>query len=76
MLLQVATVSLGAPRYFELGQIPASGDPAVEVAQLLTAGSLCVMAGNTQATWAHRVPPMEGGGCRISLTFRNMVAEG
>ena len=79
----VATVSLGAPRQFELRRFPAGEAsavlPAADLAQLMAPGSLTLMAGNIQDGWQHRVPAPPKAepdpGCRISLTFRSMLPE-
>ncbi|GLU34946.1 2OG-Fe(II) oxygenase [Trinickia caryophylli] len=66
----IASVSLGAPRRFDLRHNH-SGERRAFV---LANGSLLVMRGQTQAQWQHRVPKAAGAvGERINLTFRFVV---
>lgn len=63
----IASVSLGAPRRFELRHL-ATG---VVQTYRVTPGSLLVMRGRTQAEWVHRVPKAPAlDSERINLTFR------
>jgi len=76
----IASVSLGASRYFELRRKPRRGDSGLEDQRrrgiLLHGGSLLVMAGATQAEWQHCLPPDQTCNApRINLTFRRIVGE-
>jgi alkylated DNA repair dioxygenase AlkB len=68
----IASVSLGAPRRFQLR--PAKKLPGAAPLELaLGGGSLLVMGGTTQRFWRHGVPRQRGAGPRINLTFRRIV---
>merc|ERR1712151_1381688 len=76
----IASVSLGARRYFEIRRKPRKGDVDVSAQQrkrfLLQPGSLLVMAGPMQAHWQHSI--LADNTCtepRINLTFRRIVGE-
>jgi alkylated DNA repair dioxygenase AlkB len=62
----VATVSLGAPRRFQLK--PAGGGPSTGFS--LAGGDLVVMGGSCQRTWRHGIPKVASAGPRIALMFR------
>ena len=67
----IASVSLGATRRFELRDRAARARVAVD----LEAGSLLVITGDAVARWWHRVPKTSRAvGPRVNLTFRHMVA--
>lgn len=68
----IASLSFGATRRFRLR--PRRGDgPAQDIA--LDAGSLLLMAGDTQANYRHALPrTARPVGARINLTFRRIVA--
>lgn len=64
----IASVSLGAARRFDLRHKVTKET----VKTLLLPGSILVMAGRTQAEWAHQVPRTKRvGEARINLTFRH-----
>jgi len=66
----IASLSLGATRRFALKHRNASPKLALE----LTAGSLLVMAGQTQRHYLHALPKTARDvGERINLTFRRIV---
>jgi alkylated DNA repair dioxygenase AlkB len=66
----IASVSLGAPRCFQMKHRTADHRLALE----LPAGSCLVMAGGTQHHWLHQVPKSARPvGPRINLTFRAMT---
>jgi alkylated DNA repair dioxygenase AlkB len=67
----IASMSLGATRRFDLRHTRSG----VTRSYQLTAGSLLVMHGRTQAEWRHRVPKANAvSGERINLTFRWVTA--
>jgi len=68
----IASVSLGATRRFDLRH----SKTGVVRSFRLTAGSLLVMRGQTQAQWRHRVPKEPAvTGERINLTFRVVMPD-
>ncbi len=70
----IASVSLGAPRAFQLRHKTRRELPTVEVE--LANGSLLVMAGATQDRWRHCVPKRRGvHEPRINLSFRRITAK-
>ena len=72
----IASVSLGAPRWFELRSHPqrVPKDQRRTVRIRLGDGSLLFMAGATQRNWQHRLPADEAvESMRINLTFRRVV---
>ena len=74
---EIASVSLGAARRFDLRQVPrlrGASDKRARYGLELTHGSLLYMRGDTQTAWEHRIP--RAGGLdkpRINLTFRTIV---
>jgi alkylated DNA repair dioxygenase AlkB len=68
----IASLSLGAPRLFQLRHrdYRRNGLPVEEFQ--LASGSLLVMRGSTQRLWQHRLPRRPGQPCgrRINLSFR------
>jgi alkylated DNA repair dioxygenase AlkB len=67
----VASVSLGATRRFELSDRRGRRRLALD----LHAGSILLMTGEALRLWWHRVPKTAAAvGPRINLTFRHMVA--
>lgn len=63
----IASVSLGAPRRFDLRHRQ-SGET---VKRVLPAGSVLVMSGRSQASWAHQVPKTKKvQDERVNVTFR------
>ncbi len=67
----VATVSLGAPRKFQLK--PTEGGSSRAYA--LGGGDLVVMGGTCQRTWRHAIPKVSGDvGPRIAVMFRPIWA--
>lgn len=63
----IASVSLGAPRIFQLVR----GESTIDYE--LTHGSLLVMSGTTQRYWKHTIPKAYGlKEGRINLTFRTI----
>jgi alkylated DNA repair dioxygenase AlkB len=67
----IASVSFGATRRFELRDRPGRTRAAVDLAS----GSLLLMTGDAVARWWHRVPKTgRAVGPRVNLTFRYMVA--
>ena len=68
----IASVSLGAERTFNLVQVKTSDGslPQGRVSYNLENGSLLVMAGTTQHFWKHEIPKEFGAESRINLTFR------
>ncbi len=67
---QVASLSLGAVRRFELKHRTI---PATRHGLDLPDGSLLLMAGDLQRHWRHRVPKQRGlNGERINITFRRV----
>lgn len=72
----IASVSVGAPRWFELRSHPqrVPKDQRRTVRIRLGDGSLLFMAGATQRNWQHRLPADEAvESMRINLTFRRVV---
>ena len=69
----IASVSLGAPRAFELKQKHASKQ---KLSLTLNSGDLLIMKNEVQENWLHQVPkqkpPSEP---RINLTFRRIIHE-
>ena len=66
----IASVSLGAPRRFELEHKRSRRREALE----LPPGSILVMAGATQHRWRHRLPKTRAPvGPRVNLTFRRIL---
>lgn len=64
----IASISLGAPRYFHLKHISI---PDAKHKMLLEHGSLLLMQGETQHFWKHQIPKTAKPiGERINLTFR------
>ena len=64
---QIASLSLGATRRFELKHRAAPWQLALD----LTPGSLLLMAGGCQQHWLHRLPKQSRvSTCRLNLTFR------
>ena len=66
--VRIMSLSLGGARRFEIRRKDRSGHPtSVE----LRAGDLCIMDGETQRFYEHRIPPAPGvASSRINLTFR------
>lgn len=62
----VATVSVGAPRRFQLR--PAGGGRSMGLN--LGGGDLLVMGGTCQRTWQHHVPKLASAEPRIAVMFR------
>ncbi|CAJ1358701.1 unnamed protein product [Effrenium voratum] len=75
----IGSLSLGAPRRFELRRKPRKGDAdrSAQARQsiLLQPGSLLIMAGATQARWQHCLPPDDTTDPRINLTFRRICGD-
>jgi len=68
----IASVSLGAPRPFQLRR---RDDPAERREIVLGHGDVLVMSGRTQAEWVHRIPRTKRPvGARVNLTFRRIGA--
>lgn len=66
----IASVSLGAPRRFDLR----ARDGSARVSVVLPHGSLLIMGEGTQGAWQHRVPKQTRPvGVRVNLTFRSMA---
>ncbi len=66
----IASVSLGAPRRFDLRA--REGDARVSI--VLPHASLLVMGEGTQRAWRHRLPKVSAPvGPRVNLTFRDMA---
>lgn len=71
----IASLSLGAMRLFQMCHKEDPATPQLDIP--LFAGSLLVMAGNTQQWWKHRVPKTgKDVGARLNLTFRNIHQKG
>jgi alkylated DNA repair dioxygenase AlkB len=69
----IASLSFGATRRFELREGPGRARAAVD----LESGSLLLITGDAVARWWHRVPKTSRPvGPRVNLTFRHMVADG
>lgn len=69
---RIASLSFGAVRMFRLRH---RRDPMARVELPLAAGSLLLMAGDTQANYRHSVPKTARcPGARINLTFRRVAA--
>jgi alkylated DNA repair dioxygenase AlkB len=69
----IASVSFGASRRFELRDANGSGRLALE----LESGSVLIMTGAAVARWWHSVPKTRTvTGPRVNLTYRHMVAGG
>ncbi len=68
----IAVVSLGAARPLEFRL---KGTVELARSVLLEPGSLLVMAPSVQELWQHRLPRADGASARLSLTFREIVAE-
>ena len=69
----IASVSFGASRRFEVGERAGRAHAAVD----LEPGSLLLITGDGLARWWHRVPKTRRPvGPRVNLTFRHMVAGG
>jgi alkylated DNA repair dioxygenase AlkB len=69
----IASVSLGANRVFQLAQFKKVKGSSEELGYLeyeLSHGSLLVMSGTTQHYWKHAIPKAVEAGPRINLTFR------
>jgi alkylated DNA repair dioxygenase AlkB len=62
----VATVSVGAPRKFQLR--PAGGGRSLSLN--LGGGDLLVMGGTCQRTWQHHVPKLASAEPRIAIMYR------
>ena len=68
----IASLSLGAERYFSLRRKKKHGD---KIKIKLPPGSLLIMSGNLQSNWQHQVPKTSlSVGQRINLTFRSISA--
>mmetsp|Transcript_60787 Transcript_60787/g.113660 ORF Transcript_60787/g.113660 Transcript_60787/m.113660 type:complete len:324 (+) Transcript_60787:39-1010(+) len=68
---RIISLSLGAPRRFELELNWPADEEQVGVSQTLSDGDLCTMEGRTQKHFMHRVPEEEVPvGQRINLTWR------
>lgn len=68
----IASISLGAPRLFQLRRRDRSADAVVRTVAL-GHGSLLAMSGECQREWQHRVPKTTAlVGERINLTFRRI----
>eukprot|EP00931_Biecheleriopsis_adriatica_P025489 TRINITY_DN15630_c0_g1_i2.p1 TRINITY_DN15630_c0_g1~~TRINITY_DN15630_c0_g1_i2.p1 ORF type:complete len:126 (+),score=26.61 TRINITY_DN15630_c0_g1_i2:104-481(+) len=68
---RIISLSLGAPRKFELELNWPEGDEQLGVHQILGDGDLCTMEGMTQKHYMHRVPEEDKAvGPRINLTWR------
>ena len=68
---RIISLSLGAPRQFELELNWPGSAEAVGVSQMLSDGDICTMEGMTQKHFMHRVPEEEAPvGQRINLTWR------
>ena len=68
---RIISLSLGAPRRFELELNWPGKEEAIGVSQTLSDGDICTMEGMTQKHFMHRVPEEEGPvGQRINLTWR------
>jgi alkylated DNA repair dioxygenase AlkB len=69
----IASVSLGAPRFFHLKH---RNRKDLRIKLLLEPGSLLIMAGATQEFWLHQIPktkrPVDA---RINLTFRRVFTD-
>lgn len=66
---QIASLSLGEPRRFELR--PMNSQVGGVVGMTLAGGSLLLMAGDLQQHWRHRLPKAPSAhGERINITFR------
>jgi alkylated DNA repair dioxygenase AlkB len=66
----IASVSLGAPRFFHLKH---NKDSSQRVKLLLEHGSLLLMGGQTQHCWKHQIAKTaKHVGPRINLTFRKV----
>lgn len=63
----IASISLGASRYFNVKEDPESG---IKFRLQLTSGSLLVMRGMSQSGWLHSIPKSNSDEARINLTFR------
>jgi alkylated DNA repair dioxygenase AlkB len=67
----IASISLGAPRRFQLKPRSANGE---RVELVLEHGSLLVMSGDLQQHWLHQLPrALKIGEPRINLTFRQIT---
>ncbi|MBL7699366.1 MAG: alpha-ketoglutarate-dependent dioxygenase AlkB [Chitinophagaceae bacterium] len=67
----IASVSLGAPRTFQLRNYKEK-KPVISLE--LQPGSLVVMKGESQIVWEHRIPKSpKFHGARINITFRNIL---
>jgi alkylated DNA repair dioxygenase AlkB len=74
----IASLSLGATRTFNLSQFKSNSNPAqLGFEQFkLTNGSLLIMAGTTQQFWKHSVPKdLNCDQPRINLTFRKIIKD-
>jgi len=73
----IASVSLGAPRRFDLRARTRDGAATPpRVAVVLPHASLLVMDEGTQRAWQHAIPKTRGPvGPRVNLTFRDMGRE-
>jgi alkylated DNA repair dioxygenase AlkB len=68
----IASVSLGAPRKFELRRYDTKG-PVISL--MLEPGSLLIMRGESQKYWEHRLPRLSSpAGARINITFRQILS--
>ena len=68
----IAIISLGAERTLTFRS---NSDRAIQIPYRLPAGSLLYMPPEVQTTWQHGLRKQEGANGRISLTFRQVLAE-
>ncbi len=67
----IASLSLGAPRRFQLKH---RREPSLRLDLVLPAGSCLIMAGPIQHHWLHQLPKTSRPiGARINLTFRRII---
>ena len=69
----IASLSVGAPRVFQLKHATRGDLPRVDLT--LGHGSLLLMGGACQRRWRHRIPKRRAGsvGGRVNLTFREIL---
>lgn len=74
----IASISVGAPREFQLK--PHDGFTIVQdrspIKLTLQSGSLLTMGGSTQQNWLHSIPKCKESCPRINLTFRKVHVPG
>jgi alkylated DNA repair dioxygenase AlkB len=71
----IASLSLGAPRDFQLRHIHYKTNAEPVQKFTLESGDMVVMRGKTQHDWQHAVPKRAKAEGRINITFRKGIVE-